>query len=66
VRTALDSLERVKRRQAERDIKLDAARIEDGGELDASLEARLRRAGIIAEEDRTEAVLSRLKERQGE
>lgn len=66
VRTALDSLERVKRRQAERGVKLDADRIEDGGELDASLEARLRRAGIIAEEDRAEAVLSRLKDRHNE
>lgn len=66
VRTALDSLERIKRRQAERDIRLDAARIEDGEALDASLEARLRRAGIIAEEDRTEAVLSRLKDRRDE
>lgn len=66
VRTALDSLERVKRRQAERDIKLDAARVEDDEALDASLEARLRRAGIIAEEDRTEAVLSRLKDRRDE
>lgn len=66
VRTALDSLERIKRRQAERDIRLDAARIEDGEALDASLEARLRRAGIIVEEDRTEAVLSRLKDRRDE
>ena len=33
VRTALDSLERIKRRQAERDIRLDAARIEDGEAL---------------------------------
>ncbi|MBL8264251.1 MAG: PspA/IM30 family protein [Xanthomonadaceae bacterium] len=66
VRTALDSLERIKRRQAERGVTLDALKVEAGDELDASLEARLRRAGIIAEEDRTEAVLSRLKDRQDE
>lgn len=65
VRTALDSLERIKRRQAERSLKLDATQVAEGEALDASLEARLRRAGIIAEEDRAEAVLSRLKDRQG-
>lgn len=66
VRTALDSLERIKRRQAERDAHLDAVQVGESDGFDASLEARLKRAGIIAEEDRTEAVLSRLKHRQGE
>lgn len=66
VRTALDSLERIKQRQAERGLKLDATQVAEGEALDASLEARLRRAGIIAEEDRAEAVLSRLKDRQDE
>lgn len=66
VRTALDSLARIKRRQVERDARLDAVQAGQGDDFDASLEARLRRAGIIAEEDRTEAVLSRLKHRQGE
>lgn len=65
VRTALDSLERIKRRQAERAVALEAGKIANDETLDASLEARLRRAGIIAEEDRAEAVLSRLKDRQG-
>ena len=64
--TALDSLERIKQRQAERGLKLDATQVAEGETLDASLEARLRRAGIIAEEDRAEAVLSRLKDRQDE
>jgi phage shock protein A len=66
VRTALDSLARIKRRQAERDAHLDTVEIAESDGFDASLEARLKRAGIIAEEDRAEAVLSRLKHRQGE
>lgn len=66
VRTALDSLARIKRRQAERDAHLDSVEIAESDGFDASLEARLKRAGIIADEDRAEAVLSRLKHRQGE
>lgn len=64
VRTALDSLERIKRRQAERGAQIDAVEAVAGDAFDESLEARLRRAGIIAEEDRAEAVLSRLKDRK--
>jgi phage shock protein A len=63
VRTALDSLERIKRRQAERGAQLEAAEtmtVDSGGD---ALDAKLRQHGIIAEEDRTEAVLSRLKQR---
>ena len=60
MRTALESLERIKRRQAERGAQLDAA--ETMADDDA-LEAKLRRAGIIADEDRAEAVLARLKKR---
>lgn len=59
VRTALDSLERIRRRQGERGARIDADAALDGEE--DALEARLRRAGIIAEEDRTDSVLSRLK-----
>jgi len=63
VRTALDSLERIRQRQAERGARFDANdTLGDDGEDDA-LEARLRRAGIIAEEDRTDSVLSRLKKK---
>ncbi len=61
VRTALDSLERIKRRQAERGAQLEAAETMSDDIGDDALDAKLRRAGIIAEEDRTEAVLSRLK-----
>ena len=63
VRTALDSLERIKRRQAERGVRFDAAHTIKDGVGDEALDAKLRRAGIIADEDRTEAVLSRLKKK---
>ncbi len=59
VRTALDSLERIKRRQLERGAHLEAA--ESVMAEDSGFEARLRRAGIIVAEDRTESVLDRLK-----
>ena len=61
VRTALDSLERIKRRQAERGAQLEVSRTMKDDVGDDALDAKLRRAGIIADEDRTEAVLSRLK-----
>lgn len=61
VRTALDSLERIKRRQAERSAQLEAAETMTDDLGEDALDAKLRRAGIIADEDRTEAVLSRLK-----
>lgn len=61
VRTALDSLERIKRRQAERGAQLEVAKTMSDDIGDDALDAKLRRAGIIADEDRTEAVLSRLK-----
>lgn len=61
VRTALDSLERIKRRQAERSAQLEATETMTDDLGEDALDAKLRRAGIIADEDRTEAVLSRLK-----
>lgn len=64
VRTALDSLARIKRRQAERGAELEATGTM--ADEDDALDAKLRRAGIIADEDRTEAVLSRLKQKQGD
>lgn len=63
VRTALDSLERIKRRQAERGAQLEATGAMKHDLGDDALDAKLRRAGIIADEDRTEAVLSRLKKK---
>lgn len=61
VRTALDSLERLRQRQGARGARLDAEDALDEAGVDDALEARLRRAGIIADEDRTDSVLSRLK-----
>jgi phage shock protein A len=61
VRTALDSLERIKRRQAERGAQLEAAEAMAMGDDEDSLDAKLRRAGIIAEDDGVDAVLARLK-----
>lgn len=63
LRTALESLERIKRRQAERGARMEAAAEiarEDG---DDALEAKLREAGIIAEPSGADAVLSRLKKK---
>jgi phage shock protein A len=64
VRTALDSLVRIKRRQAERGAQLQAAETLAGD--DDALDAKLRRAGIITDEDRTDAVLSRLKQKKSD
>lgn len=61
VRTALDSLERLRQRQTARGARLDAEDALDEAGVDDALEARLRCAGIIADEDRTDSVLSRLK-----
>lgn len=61
VRTALDSLERIKRRQAERGVQLEAAEALSGGRDDDALDAKLRRAGILADDNGVDAVLSRLK-----
>lgn len=63
VRTALDSLERIKRRQAERSAQLEAAEAIAGDPHDDALDAKLRQAGIIADDDRAEAVLARLKQK---
>jgi len=62
VRSALDSLERIKRRQAERGAQMEAA--ETQVDEDA-LDAKLRQAGIIVDDDRAEAVLARLKQKHG-
>lgn len=63
VRTALDSLERIKRRQAERSAQMEAAEAIAGDPHDDALDAKLRQAGIIADDDRAEAVLARLKQK---
>jgi phage shock protein A len=66
VRTALDSLERIKRRQAERGAHLHARDETVGEDDDDVLQAKLRRAGIIADDDRAASVLSRLRKKQDE
>lgn len=68
VRTALESLDRIKRRQAERGARIEAA-TQQAREPDAdTLDARLRQAGIIEDDDsaerRADAVLARLKQRE--
>ena len=62
VRSALDSLERIKRRQAERGAQMEVA---EAMVDDDALDAKLRKAGIIADDDRAEAVLARLKQKHG-
>ncbi len=64
VRTALDSLERIKRRQAEHGARLQANEDTSLVGDDEMLQAKLRRAGIIADDDRAASVLSRLRKRQ--
>jgi phage shock protein A len=66
VRGALESLERIKHRQRERSARMESAAELDRERDDDALEAKLRSAGIIAEEDGADAVLARLKQRMGE
>lgn len=62
VRSALESLARIKRRQAERGAQMETA---EAMADDDALDAKLRRAGIIEDDDRTAAVLARLKQKHG-
>ncbi len=64
VRTALDSLERIKRRQAEHGAHLHGQEEAVGKSDDDALQAKLRRAGIIADDDRAASVLARLRKKQ--
>jgi phage shock protein A len=63
VLTALDSLERIKRRQAEHGARLQVNEDTLPDEDDKILQEKLRRAGIIGDEDRAELVLSRLRKK---
>lgn len=63
LRTALDSLERIKHRQAARAARMDAAVDPEGESAGGDLEKKLREAGIIAEPNGPDAVLARLKGR---
>ena len=65
--TAVESLERIKQQQAERAARMQAAdELVAGSAPDDSLQAKLREAGILAESSSAEAVLARLKGRQGD
>lgn len=65
--TAVESLERIKQQQAERAARMQTAdELAAGSAPDDSLQAKLREAGILAESSSAEAVLARLKGRQGD
>ncbi|MDO4706391.1 MAG: PspA/IM30 family protein [Comamonadaceae bacterium] len=64
VQTALDSLERIKQKQAERGARLQAAAELAQENAEDALQARLRSAGITPEAQSASAVLERLKARQ--
>jgi phage shock protein A len=63
LRTALDSLERIKHRQAARAARMEAAADPEGEGTADDLEKKLRDAGIIDELNGPDAVLARLKRR---
>ncbi|WP_363799445.1 PspA/IM30 family protein [Lysobacter firmicutimachus] len=63
LQTAVDSLARIKRKQAERGARMEAAAElarQDGGD---ALERKLREAGILRDEAGAEAVLQRLRQK---
>ena len=62
--TAVESLERIKQQQAERAAKMEAtAELAEAANVDDSLEAKLRAAGIKADNASAESVLARLKDK---
>lgn len=62
--TAVESLERIKQQQAERAAKMEAAaELAEAGNIDESLEAKLRAAGIKADSAGADSVLARLKDK---
>ena len=61
--TAVESLERIKLKQAERAAKMEAtAELAAETGADDSLDAKLRAAGIVAQSNSADSVLARLKE----
>ncbi|MBB1088846.1 PspA/IM30 family protein [Lysobacter sp. SG-8] len=64
MQTAVDSLERIKQRQAERGARMDAAAELARDEGQDAVDAKLRDAGIIADDASAESVLERLKQQQ--
>ena len=63
LRTAMDSLERIKEKQALRSAQMSAARDMAAQTGDLSLESRLEKAGIISHGSSADDVLTRLKKR---
>ncbi|MBU0563883.1 MAG: PspA/IM30 family protein [Gammaproteobacteria bacterium] len=60
--TAVESLERIKQQQAERAAKMEAtAELAQASHVDESLDAKLRAAGIVADDASADSVLARLK-----
>ena len=64
LQTALESLERIKRRQERAAAEIGAYNAMAGDTRDESLDAKLRAAGIIVSEVSAESVLARLKEKK--
>jgi len=63
LQTAVESLERIKRRQAERGARMEAAAELAKEEGQDPLERKLREAGIIADDASADTVLSRLRQK---
>ncbi|MBF0642494.1 PspA/IM30 family protein [Pseudomonas protegens] len=62
--TAVESLERIKQKQAERAAKMEAAaELASTSNPDDALDAKLREAGIVAGNTSADSVLARLKDR---
>ena len=62
--TAVESLERIKQQQAERAAKMEAtAELAQAPHVDESLDAKLRAAGIVADDASADSVLARLKDK---
>lgn len=62
--TALESLERIKKRQAEYGARMEAAVEVEAMESDDILDVKLREAGFLAKEGSADNVLDRLKKKQ--
>ncbi|MBU3057656.1 PspA/IM30 family protein [Pseudomonas indica] len=63
--TAVESLERIKQKQAERAAKMEAsAELAEMSSAEDALESKLRAAGIVPETTSADSVLARLKEKR--
>ncbi|WP_242101946.1 PspA/IM30 family protein [Lysobacter sp. M2-1] len=63
LQTAVESLDRIKQRQAERGARMDAAAELAKDEGQDAVDSKLREAGIIADDRSADAVLERLKQK---